>query len=158
MIFAGSLIAHPVDTTQNTVAGIGQLFGGIGSGLNNMGKSRDDAVASLSGEAKQKRLIATGLGVDPYTDFKPLADRLDELAGAAAVGNLAVSGAFMAVPGAAGVGRVEHVDRRHAQRHGQRLFVGPAHGHQPRQAGAARRRRSDREQPLRQPQLHARST
>ena len=68
-----------------------------------MGKSRDDAVASLSGEAKQKRLIATGLGVDPYTDFKPLADRLDELAGAAAVGNLAVSGAFMAVPGAAGV-------------------------------------------------------
>jgi hypothetical protein len=103
VIFAGSLIAHPVDTTQNTVAGIGQLFGGIGSGLNNMGKSRDDAVASLSGEAKQKRLIATGLGVDPYTDFKPLADRLDELAGAAAVGNLAVSGAFMAVPGAAGV-------------------------------------------------------
>ena len=92
-----------MDTTQNTAAGIGQLFGGIDSGLTNLGKSRDDAVASLTGEAKQKRLIATGLGVDPYTDFKPLADRLDELAVAAAVGNLAVSGAFMAVPGAAGI-------------------------------------------------------
>jgi hypothetical protein len=103
VIFAGNLIAHPVDTTQNTAAGLGQFFGDIGSGLNNVGKSRDDAVASLSGEAKQKRLIATGLGVDPYTDFKPLADRLDVLAGAAAVGNLAVSGAFMVVPGAAGI-------------------------------------------------------
>ena len=102
VVFAGAMIAHPVDTTQNTFAGIGQFFGGVGSGLNNMGKSRDDAVASLTGEAKQKRLIAAQLGVDPYTDFKPLATRLDELAGAAAVGNLAVSGAFMAVPGAAG--------------------------------------------------------
>ena len=36
--------------------------------------------------------------------------------------------------GRGGRRRVEHLDRRHAQRHGQRLFVGPAHGHQPRQA------------------------
>ena len=71
--------------------------------MNNIGKSRDDAVANLTGEAKQKRLIAAQLGVDPYTDFKPLATKLDELAGAAAAGNLAVSGAFMAVPGAAGL-------------------------------------------------------
>ena len=103
VVIAGSLIAHPVDTTRNTISGVGQFFGGIGSGLSNMGRSRDDAVASLTGEAKQKRLIAAQLGVDPYTDFKPLASRLDELASAAAVGNLAVSGAFMAVPGAAGV-------------------------------------------------------
>jgi hypothetical protein len=103
VMFAGSLIANPVDTTQNTVAGIGQVVGGISSGLNNMGKSRDSPIASLTGEAKQKRLIATELGVDPYTDFKPLADRVNELAGSAAAGNLAVSGAFMAVPGAAGI-------------------------------------------------------
>jgi len=68
-----------------------------------MGASRDDALASLMGEARQKRLIAARLGVDPYTDFKPLADRLNELGGAAAAGGLAVSGALMAVPGAAGV-------------------------------------------------------
>lgn len=101
--FAGAMIAHPVDTTQNTFAGIGQFLGGVGSGLSNIGKSRDDAVANLTGEAKQKRLIAAQLGVDPYTDFKPLATKLDELAGAAAAGNLAVSGAFLAVPGAAGL-------------------------------------------------------
>ena len=102
VVFAGNLIAHPVDTTQGTFAGVGQFFNSVGSGLNNMGKSRDNAVASLTGESRQKRLIATELGVDPYTDFKPLADRLDALAGAAAVGNLAVSGALMAAPGGAG--------------------------------------------------------
>jgi hypothetical protein len=102
LVFAGNLVAHPVDTTQSTFAGVGQFFNGIGSDLNNMGKSRDDTIASLTGETRQKRLIATQLGVDPYTDFRPLADKLDSLAGAATVGNLAVSGALMAVPGAAG--------------------------------------------------------
>ena len=103
VVFAGNLIRNPVGTTENTVNGIGQFFGGIGSGLNNMGKSRENAVESLTGEAKQKRLLAAHLGVDPYTDFLPLEARLDELSGAAAIGGLAVSGAFMVVPGAAGV-------------------------------------------------------
>jgi hypothetical protein len=103
VIFAGSLLAHPIDTTQNTIGGVGQFFNSVGSGLNNVGKSRDDAVASISGASKQKREIATQVGVDPYTDFKPLADKLDSLAGAAAVGNLAVSGAFILTPGVAGV-------------------------------------------------------
>ena len=103
VVFAGHMIVHPVDTTQNTVAGVGQLVGGIRSGFNNIGKSRDDTVADLTGQTKEKRLIATGLAVDPYTDFQPLAYRLDELAGAAAVGHLAVSGAMSAVPGAAGL-------------------------------------------------------
>ena len=103
VVFAGHMIVHPVDTTQNTVTGMGQFVGGISSGFNNMGKSRDDTVASLTGQATEKRLIATGLGVDPYTDFQPLAYRLDELASAAAVGHLAVSGAMSAVPGVAGL-------------------------------------------------------
>ena len=103
LAFAGNMIEHPIDTTQKTMSGIGQMFGDIGSSLNNMGKSRDDTIASLTGEAKEKRALAAEVGVDPYTDFKPLADRLDELASASAVGNLAVSGAMMAVPGAAGL-------------------------------------------------------
>jgi hypothetical protein len=103
VIFAGNLIARPVDTTQNTIAGVGQFVNGVGSGFNNMGKSRDDAVASITGASKQKREIATQLGVDPYTDFKPLSNKLDNLSGAAAVANLAVAGAFIMTPGAAGL-------------------------------------------------------
>jgi len=103
VIFAGNLVVHPVRTTQDTVSGVGQVFNGVTSGLNNLGKSRDDAIASLTGEAKQKREIAAALGVDPYTDFKPLADRLNEVASAGAAGNLAVTGAFILTPGAAGL-------------------------------------------------------
>ena len=55
VVFAGNLIAHPVDTTQNTVAGVGQFINGLSSGFNNMGKSRDDTVSSLIGEDKEKR-------------------------------------------------------------------------------------------------------
>jgi hypothetical protein len=103
VVFAGNLIRNPVGTTQNTVTGIGQFFGGIGSGLNNVGKSRENAVESLSGQARQQRILAAQLRVDPFTDFQPLAARLGELSGASAVGGLAVAGAFMVVPGAAGI-------------------------------------------------------
>jgi hypothetical protein len=100
--FAGNLVTNPVGTVKNTVTGVGKLFGGIASGLKNAGKSQESAVASVTGAAKQKRLIAYQYGVDPYTDLKPLADKLNDLSRAAAVGGLAVTAAFMAVPGAAG--------------------------------------------------------
>ena len=80
VIFAGNLIAHPgghdpeYDRRGRTVRQRRR-----GSGFNNMGKSRDDAVASITGASKQKREIATQLGVDPYTDFKPLRQQADNL-------------------------------------------------------------------------------
>lgn len=103
LAFAGNLIRNPVGTTQSTVNGVGQFVGSIGSGIKNMGESRDSAVESLTGQARQKRLLAARLGVDPYTDFMPLEAKLNELAGASAIGGLAVSGAFLVVPGAAGI-------------------------------------------------------
>src|SRR5262245_53765325 len=67
--FAGNLVTNPVGTVKNTVTGVGKLFGGIASGLKNAGKSQESAVASVTGAAKQKRLIAYQYGVDPYTDL-----------------------------------------------------------------------------------------
>jgi hypothetical protein len=100
--FAGKLVTEPVDTLKDTVSGVGQLFGGIASGIRNRGKTQENAVASITGAAKQRRIIAYKYGIDPYTDFAPLKDKLDKLAGAAAAGGLAVTGAFMVIPGAAG--------------------------------------------------------
>jgi len=100
--FAGNLITRPISTVENTVSGVGQFFDGIGSGVRNAGKSQDSTFASVTGAAKEKRLLAYQYGVDPYTDFKPLAERLDSLSRASALGGLAVKGAFIAVPGAAG--------------------------------------------------------
>ena len=103
VLLAGALITNPVGTTRNTIGGVGQFFGGVTSGLNNFGKSRDDPFASVTGQARQKREIASALGIDPYTDFSPLAARLDAVAGAGAAGSLAVAGAFMLTPGVAGL-------------------------------------------------------
>jgi hypothetical protein len=100
--FAGNLVTKPVGTVKNTITGVGKLFGGIVSGVKNAGKTKEGTVASITGAAKQKRLIAFQYGVDPYTDFEPLADKLEKHARAAAAGGLVVTAAFIAIPGAAG--------------------------------------------------------
>jgi len=100
---AVGLVANPVGTVQQSMSGVGALFSRIGSGAANMGKDRDNAAESLLGVSSAKRQIAFKLGVDPYTDFKPLADALNDMARVTALGDLTVSGAFMAIPGGAGM-------------------------------------------------------
>lgn len=100
--FAGEMIVNPVQTIGNTMAGIGNFFGQINSGMANAGKTQDDGMASLLGVTKKKRELAVQLGVDPYTDFQPLAVRLTKLSEAAATGGLVVNGALMAIPGVGG--------------------------------------------------------
>lgn len=100
--FAGKLVTDPVDTVKNTVSGVGNLFNSIGSGIRNRGKTQESAVQSITGAAKQRRLIAYDYGVDPYSQFPPLKQKLDQMSNAAAAGGLVVTGAFIAIPGAAG--------------------------------------------------------
>ena len=100
--FAGELVTNPAGTVKKTVTGVGQLFNSIGSGIRNAGKSQESVAAGVTGAAKQRRLIAYNYGVDPYTDWKPLKQKLDQLSRAAAAGGLAVTGAFILIPGAAG--------------------------------------------------------
>jgi len=100
--FAGKLVTDPVDTVKNTVSGVGNLFNSIGSGIRNRGKTQESAVQSITGAAKQRRLIAYNYGVDPYSQFPPLKQKLDDMSNAAAAGGLVVTGAFIAIPGAAG--------------------------------------------------------
>lgn len=100
--FAGKLVTDPAGTVKKTVSGVGQMFNSIGSGIRNAGKTKEGVAASVSGAAKQRRLIAYNYGIDPYTDWKPLKQKLDQLSRAAAAGGLAVTGAFILIPGAAG--------------------------------------------------------
>lgn len=101
--YTGRLITNPIGTIQNTLSGIGSMFGRIGSGISNAGKSRDSALGSLIGVTSERRTLAATYGVDPYTDFPPLDAKLQQLSEAAALGGLAVTGALIAVPGAAGI-------------------------------------------------------
>src|SRR6185295_2467125 len=63
----------------------------------------DSALASVTGHTAAVRELAFRLGVDPYTDFKPLRDALNDMGNAMAAGGLSVSAAIMAIPGGAGV-------------------------------------------------------
>jgi hypothetical protein len=100
--FAGQLIVNPVEAIGNTLAGIGNTIGQVGSGIHNAGKSQDQPFGGFGADQKRRELAAR-LGVDPYTDFAPLQQRMQQLSQAAATGGLVVSGAMMAIPGAAGI-------------------------------------------------------
>jgi len=100
--FAGNLIINPIQTLGNTLGGIGNAMGQVGSGMANAGKSQDAPLGGLGADQKRRELAAK-LGVDPYTDFEPLAHRMQKLSEAAAAGGLVVSGALMAIPGAVGI-------------------------------------------------------
>jgi hypothetical protein len=100
---AAGLVTNPVGTVEKSMSGVGALFGRIGSSAANMGHGRDSITDSTLGVSSAKRQIAFKLGVDPYTDFKPLADALEDMAQVTALGDLTVSGAFMAIPGGAGM-------------------------------------------------------
>ena len=100
--FAGELIVNPVQAIGNTLAGIGNQMSQFGSGINNAGKSQDQAFGGFGADQKRRELAAR-LGVDPYTDYEPLQMRLQKISQAAAAGGLVVSGAMMAIPGAVGL-------------------------------------------------------
>lgn len=101
--YTGKFIANPLGTIKDTFSGIGAMFGRIGSGLSNAGKTQENALGSLLGVTSERRELAATYGVDPYTDFPPLDAKLKQLSEAAALGGLAVTGALLAVPGAAGI-------------------------------------------------------
>jgi hypothetical protein len=101
--FTGSLITNPIGTVHDTFAGVGAFFNRIGAGINNAGQTPDNAMEGLLGISDERRKIAAAYGVDPYTDLPPLSAKLDQLAQAAAAGGLVVTGALLAVPGAAGI-------------------------------------------------------
>lgn len=101
--YTGKLIVNPVKTMGETFAGIGGLFGRIGSSIHNAGKTQDKAMEGLLGVTDQRRQLAAAYGVDPYTDYPPLDAKLTQLSRASAAGGLVVTGALLAVPGAVGI-------------------------------------------------------
>lgn len=108
--FVGQLASDPKGTAKETVTGVGQMFKDIGTGIRNIGtdirnigKSDSDMGFSLLDTSTESRLIAHTYGVDPYTDFPPLKQKLNELSRAAAAGGLVASGGFSLIPGEAGI-------------------------------------------------------
>jgi hypothetical protein len=101
--FGRDLVVDPLATTERLFEGVANIFDRADAELSNTAASRDGTIASILGVQKARRELAYELGVDPYTDFKPLDDGLDGVAEAMAAGDVSISAAIMAIPGGAGV-------------------------------------------------------
>ncbi|MFO1149585.1 MAG: hypothetical protein U1E62_14510 [Alsobacter sp.] len=101
--YGADLLTDPGATLKRSASGVANLFDRIGAGINNAGSSRDNVVTSILGVDSARRTLAVQLGVDPYTEFPPLAQKLTDVATAAAMGGLSMKGLMMAIPGGAGL-------------------------------------------------------
>jgi hypothetical protein len=101
--FGIDLLKNPFGTVEQTVSGVSDAFGKIGSGLSNPGADPDGLAASAIGVSSAKRQLAAELDVDPYTDFKPLADKLNDVATTIALGGLGPKAAFSLIGGGVGM-------------------------------------------------------
>jgi len=100
--FVGQVLDDPTAAIESTTAGLANLFNQVDAAVSNGPSGRDSIEGSLLGVDTARRQLAYELGVDPYTDFAPLAARLTAVARAAAEGGLAIRALLMAVPGGAG--------------------------------------------------------
>jgi len=101
--YGADLITDPTATLQKSASGVANMFNRIGAGLSGGHTNRDNVVGSVLGIDAARRALAVKLGVDPYTDFEPLAAKLQEVARASALGGLSMRALMMAIPGGAGV-------------------------------------------------------
>jgi hypothetical protein len=101
--FGRDLITNPLETAGNLFSGVANIFDRAAAEVYQRDASRDGTVESILGVQKARREIAFALGVDAYTDFKPLDGALSDVAGAMAAGDISVTAAFSAIPGGAGV-------------------------------------------------------
>jgi len=96
---AKNLVTSPVDTVTGTVKGVGSFFSSIGHSMFGGRSDQEEGVFKTAvGFDAAKRQFAYRLGIDPYTSFPPVKDRLEELSWASTAGNLTVGGAFQALP------------------------------------------------------------
>jgi len=103
LAFGQDLIKDPKATLQKSMSGVGNMFGRVGAAINNRQANRDNVATSLLGIDAARRALGVELGVDPYTDFEPLASKLNDIATASALGGLSIRAALAAIPGGAGV-------------------------------------------------------
>jgi len=101
--FGADLITNPADTISRSLNGVSNMFDRMGAGLANSRADRDQMMDSLLGVSDVQRELAVELGVDPYSDFPPLAEKLKQIASALAGGGLPVKAGLALIPGGIGI-------------------------------------------------------
>jgi hypothetical protein len=117
---AANMVRHPMDTVTGLPSGVGQLFGRVSLGAEEIASSASNSFGSgqAAGEAGNATLTALGydqvrrdlarrLHVDPYTSDPILAKRLNKVAWVMFSARMTVDAAMMAVPGSMIITSVE---------------------------------------------------
>ncbi len=100
---AKNLVVEPVDTVTGIAKGAQSFFKGLGHSIFGGASEQEEGTLKVAlGFDVAKRRFAGKFGVDPYTTFPPVKERLDDFAWAGVGGSLTVSAAFSAIPDGAG--------------------------------------------------------
>jgi len=88
------LVTHPVDTVSGIASGVGSWFKDIGSAITSDDPHQEGALSAAIGYAAAKRKFAYEYGINPYTRYEPVQDKLNKMARASVVGGMAPKVAF----------------------------------------------------------------
>jgi hypothetical protein len=91
------LVTSPVETGKNIVKGTGQFLSNVGDSLFSDDPDQDNVVKVALGYDVAKRQFAFEFGIDPYTNYEPVVNRLGEIARAAVAGGLTPKAAMAAI-------------------------------------------------------------
>ncbi len=93
------LITSPIETGKGIVSGVGTFFKGVGHSMFGGASDQEGGVLKTAiGFDIAKRKFAYKFGIDPYTSFPPVKERLEEISWSGVAGNLTVSLAFQGIP------------------------------------------------------------
>ena len=96
---AKGLVTAPINTVVGVVSGVGTMFSNLGHSLFGGGSNQESGVFKTAlGYDEAKRRFAYKFGIDPYTSFEPVSERLSEISWAGVAGSLTVSAAFQGIP------------------------------------------------------------
>jgi hypothetical protein len=107
--YGANLIVNPAGTVRDSLSGVANMFDRTTASLSDPNADRATTADSLLGVDDARRELAVGLGVDPYTNFPPLAQKLTDVASATAAGGLSIKAALAIIPGGAAVIAVSSV-------------------------------------------------
>ena len=91
---AKGLVTHPVDTVSGIASGVGSWFEDIGNAITSDDPHQEGALSAAIGYAAAKRKFAYEYGINPYTRYEPVQDKLTKMARAAVIGGLTPKVAF----------------------------------------------------------------
>jgi hypothetical protein len=97
------LIIKPVSTVSGVGAGVGSYFRNVGHAITGSKSEQEEGLLKEAIMfANAKRMVADRVGVDPYSSYQPLQERLNSISWAVYAGGITTSVLFMGIPGTTG--------------------------------------------------------